>query len=76
MIEEFGDFYSSCEYNKAFYWVMKLNILREAPLMERFGAGLGRMVSREAVIWKKRTVISRKLIVSNRDGFCPIADLI
>jgi len=41
MVEEFGDFYSSCEFNNPFCWVMKLNILREAPLMESFWGRLG-----------------------------------
>jgi hypothetical protein len=41
MIEESGDIYSSIEFNKAFCWVMKVNILREAPLMESFWGRVG-----------------------------------
>jgi len=41
MIEEFGDFYSSYEFNKPFCWVRKLNVLREAPLTESFWGRLG-----------------------------------
>jgi hypothetical protein len=43
MIEEFGNFYSSCEFNKPFCWVMKLNILREATPMESFWGRLGEL---------------------------------
>lgn len=69
MIEEFGDFYSSCEFNKPFCWVMKLNRLYcvKPVWWSRFGAGIGGMVSREAATWKKKTGMLRKLIISNRD---------
>jgi len=43
MIEKFGDFYSSFEFNKPFCWEVKLNILREAPLMESFWGRLGEL---------------------------------